>query len=271
MDALARLLADVGLDIDRALLLGALGAGRVLPVFLLAPFFGGRLVPLAIRAALAFAFVALLYPALDAGAPAALALGPMQLAALVAKELAIGTMLAFLVSLPFFAAEAAGRLIDTVRSANLAEVIVPQTGAPSSPLGDLGLQLAVIVFFALDGHLIFLRSLALSYDAVPLLAFPGADVAPVAATLAMEASGRLLIAAVGLAAPVVAALFLAELALGLLSRAAPQLQLHAIGMPLKSIAAILVLFASFGAMVTALGSVVGGGLTDVVRALSLWR
>lgn len=268
---LQRLGLGYALDPERLILLGALTAARVLPIFTIAPFFGGKVTPPTVRIAISLSFAALIFPFVDAAAPADLAaIGSVTLAALILKEVLIGTVMGFLVSLPFFAAEAAGRLADTARGSNLAEVLVPQTGAQSSPLGDFALQLAVIVFFAIDGHLLFLRSLAESYQAVPVLGFPDATSLAGAGELAVAATARMLVAALGLAAPVLAALFLADLALGLVNRVSPQIQVYFIGMPLKALLGVLLFLLAITGMVSALRGELSSGLVDVLRAIQMF-
>jgi type III secretion protein SpaR/YscT/HrcT len=269
---LERLGLSLALDPTRLIVLGALTAARVLPIFTIAPFFGGKVVPQTVRVAISLSFAALVFPFVDAAAPADLsAIGAVTLAALALKELAIGVVLAFLASLPFFAAEAAGRMVDTARGANMAEVMVPQTGTQSSPLGDFSLQLAVIVFFAVDGHLLFLRALAASYEAIPPLGFPPAAALHGASELAVDATGRMLLAALGLAAPVLAALFLTDLALGLVNRVSPQIQVYFLGMPAKAILGIIVLLLATGGLVSALSHESRTGIADVLRAIQLFR
>lgn len=268
---LGRLGLDLAIDPARIITVGGLAAARVLPVFTLAPFFGGRLVPATIRIAVSLAVVAILFPAVSAATPDVRALGAVTFGALLFKEIAVGTVLAFLASLPFWAAEAAGRLADTARGANLAEVLVPQTGTQSSPLGDLALQLAVVTFFALDGHLLFLRALGASYEAIPLAGFPSVAGVQGVGELAVGATARLVLAALGLAAPVLAALFLTDLALGLVNRVSPQVQVYFVGMPAKALVGVLVFLLALGGAALALRRELTAGLDLVRRALELVR
>jgi len=260
---------DFAFDVTRLLVVGVLAAARVLPIFTLAPFFGGRLVPPLIRIAVSLAFVAVLFPGIDAATPDLSALGPVTLGALLFKEVAMGLVLGFLASIPFWAVEAAGRLADTARGANMAEVLVPQTGTQSSPLGDLGLQLAIVLFFALGGHLLFLRSLAASYEAIPLAGFPAVAAFGGVADLAVRATAQLILSTLGLAAPVLAALFLADLALGLVNRVSPQIQVYFLGMPAKALLGVLVFLLALGGMILAIRGELAHALDAVRRAVGL--
>lgn len=264
---LDRLGFHLAADPERLILLGGLGAARVVPIFTVAPFFGGRLVPAPVRVGIALAFVALVFPAVAAGAPDPATLGPATIAALLLKEVLLGALLGFLVAVPFWAAEAAGRLVDTARGAQNAELYVPQLGTQSSPLGDLGLQLAVIAFFAMDGHLLFLRALGESYRAVPVTGFPARLVAGDATQLAVDATSRLVLAALGLAAPALAALLLADVALGLVNRVSPHIQVFFLGMPLKAALGVLAFMLALAGFVSALRGEFAAALHSVASAL----
>ncbi len=266
---LSRLGLSFALDPERLIAFGALGAARVVPIFTIAPFFGGRLVPQPVRVAISLAFVALVFPAVTAGAPDPRALGPLTLGALLLKEVVLGFLLGFLAAIPFWAAESAGRLVDTARGASNQEIYVPQLGTQSSPLGDFSLQLAVVVFFAVDGHLLFLRALAASYEAVPVLSVPPGIESGAIGVLAVQATGHLVLAALGLAAPALAALLLADLALGLVNRVSPHVQVYFLGMPAKAVLGVLVFLLALTGMVSALRGEIGLMLRQVGQAVGL--
>lgn len=259
---LAALLADA--ELSRWIVAGALIAARLVPVFTLAPFFGGRLLPATARVGLALAFAALLLPSV--GAPVLASTTPPAGAALVGllvKEVAIGSILGFLVALPFYAADAAGRLADMGRGASMSEVLVPQTGGRTTPLGDLSLQLAIVLFLFLDGHLLFFRALAASYEAVSIVGAPGAAGWGSVAQIAIASTGAMVAAAVGLAAPVLAATFLTDLGLGLLNRVSPQIQVYFVGLPVKAVLGVLAFMLALAAMMDVLGADLLGGVRSL--------
>jgi flagellar biosynthetic protein FliR len=229
----------------------------VLPLVLLAPFFGGRLVPAPAKIGLAGAVALLVYPHVASAVPA---LGPLHLVLLFAKEILVGVALGLCVSLVFHAAEAAGRLVDVARGANLSELLVPQSGTRASPTGDLYLQLAVVLFLAGGGHRLVLAALGHSYAVVPVHALPTAVGLEALAAAAIDLTGGLLAVALGLAAPVLIAAILTDLALGLVNRIAPQLNAYVLGMPAKALAGAAVLL--LGLSVVA-GELAAGGPTAI--------
>lgn len=268
---LLRLGLPGALDPSRLVLVGALILSRILPIFLLAPLFGGRLLPVVVKIASSLAFTLVLYPAIEAATPDLGSLGALPVATLFLKELVLGSALGFLASMPFFAAEAAGRLADTARGATLAEVLAPPSGTRTSPLADLALQIAVVLFFATDGHLVFLRALAASYETVPLEGFPVLVLQSGALELVVGATARLVLIALGLAAPVLCALVLADFALGFMNRVAPPMEAFFLGMPAKAVLGVCAFLLALSGFVLVLSAELGHAIRQVAQALELLR
>lgn len=157
-----------------------------------------------------------------------------------AKEFALGFLMGYCVSWLFWAVQAAGNLIDNQRGAAVAASIDPLQGHEASPLGILFSQAFITYFFAVGGFLFITDLLYESYGIWPaerllpiqLTAFP---------ELIFEILDHGMRLAVLIGAPVVALMFLAEFALALISRFAPQVQVFILAMPIKSALAIMVL------------------------------
>jgi flagellar biosynthesis protein FliR len=230
----------------------ALGAGRTVPLVWLVPAFGGATLPAQIRLALGLALATLCLPLIAGGVPAA---GSALWVLFLLREIGVGVVMGLVVACMFRAVEAAGRLTDIVRGANLAEVISPLSESRSSPLGNLLLLLAVVIFLEMGGIGYLATALARSYEAVPLAA-PALTPASLQKVtfVVIAASGKLIEAGVGLAAPALISLLLADLVLGTLGRAVPQIPLYFVGMPAKAllgVGAILVGLATLDGAITA--------------------
>ena len=228
----------------------ALGAARATPiVWMVAPLGGPRL-PAPARVGLALLLAALASPILVTSAGAA-ALGQASaptLALLFGREVLVGLCLGFVASAAFRAAEIAGRLSDTLRGANIAEILVPTAEERSSPLGVLYLLLATVVFLQIGGVPRLCEALLDSYRVLPVGGGLDAGSARQAAAIVTAASARLIASGVALAAPVIVALWLTDLALGLVARAAPQVPVYFIGLPLKGLMAIGFVLVSLGVL-----------------------
>ena len=217
----------------------ALVLARLLPLFVLLPFAGRNLFPGLLRNGVAIGVGLVVAPMLMP-AVAEASLGGLALIALILKEAFIGLMLGFLVALPFWAVEAAGFVIDNQRGASVAATINPMTGHDTSPLGIMLVQGFIAFFFIIGGFLVLLGMVYDSYlQWHPLHFWPQLDMA--ASELFMGQLNRLVVLALLLAAPVLVAMFLAELGLALVSRFTPQLQVFILAMPIKSGLAMLTL------------------------------
>jgi len=247
----------------------ALGGARTVPVTWLVTPLGGALLPPPVRVGFGLLLAALASPALVAGAARAGLdrAGPLLLALQLARELAVGLSMGLVASLAFRAAEAAGRLADTARGANLAEVLLPTADQRSSPLGALYMLLGTLVFLELGGVPRVLDALARSYEALPI----GGNVTPAGAArvagVVTLASARLIESAVALAAPVIVALWLTDLTLGLVARAAPQIPVYFLGLPLKGLLAVGVVLAGLAGLEAALARGLPGWMSVLARTI----
>lgn len=156
------------------------------------------------------------------------------------KEIIVGYLMGYTVGWLFWAVQTVGVLIDNQRGASIAESIDPLQGHQSSPLGNLFSQVFTTYLFTTGGVLYIIGTVYYTYQLWPvtklLPVFSGA--LPVLALEIMDYGQRLMFI---LAAPVVGIMFLAEFALAMVSRFAPQIQVFILAMPIKSGLAILVL------------------------------
>ena len=247
----------------------ALGAvmARVGAAVWIAPFLGGKLVPTMVKAGLTLLFALMLHGQVAATLPSEIGT-PLALA-ILAKEVFVGVALGFVGALVFWAAEAAGRLADTARGANLAEVLVPQSGMRTSPLGELSFQLTLVLFIVLGGHRIFITALGASYLTIPVAAFPDVHGLGGFALLSGRLTADLFLIALSLAAPVVATIFLTDVTLGLINRFTPQVNVFFLAMPAKAMIGIGVLVLAAGLLLGALPPILDRAMLMVDRALSV--
>ena len=262
-------------------LAGAVGlaAARTLPIAWLVPAFGGPRLAAPFRVGLgvllALLCVPAVYPALASpeafGSPGAPALGPLGWALMGARELLVGATVGFCASAMFAAAAAAGRIVDLARGTTVAELLSPTSGQRTSPTAELYVLLAMLVFFELGGLRVLATALGRSYEAVPII--PGAatlaGLRP-ATMLVIACVAKLLESAVGLAAPVLVAMWLGDAALGVLARVAPQLPIGFAALPAKALLGLGLVLLGLGAVDTALAAGLPGWAALWQRAFAVW-
>jgi type III secretory pathway component EscT len=210
----------------------ALHAARLLPVTLICPFLGGPAVAPVVKVALATALGAAAY----AGAGAPSTLSGLHFVAGVAREAAFGAVLAFVATVPFEAARAGGRIVDTLRGATLGELHVAPLRQRESASGDLLSHWTVLVAASVGGDRLVLRALLGTFEAVPV---GSAATVSVSLEPVLHAGAEVLACAVALGAPAAAGLLAAEVAIAVAARASPLLGVAAVGQPARAAVGVL--------------------------------
>ncbi len=220
-------------DFTQLLLAYALLMGRILPVILLTPFLGGEAVPSEVKLGLGVMIGMVLYPAIIS-VSANIPISPVLLIALMLKELFIGLSMAFVVNIVFEAANVGGSLIDTMSGITQAQLMVPQLQQNVSLFANLKIQLVTVIFVTLSGHHVVIGAFGESLEMVALDQYPRFSHGfwPFF-ELILRVFGDLTRIALALASPVLLATFLTDLALGMINRVAPQVQVFFVAMQIK--------------------------------------
>lgn len=149
----------------------------------------------------------------------------------------IGVAFGYAIQLVLASVQMAGALIDLFSGFSSASLYDPFTAAASTPVARLFQLLSLAFLFAMNGHLMVIQGLMRSVEVNPVATF---QTDPFASALTTE-FGRLLLSAAEIGLPVLASLFLAEVALGLVAKAAPQLNVLVIGFAVKTGIALVTL------------------------------
>lgn len=203
---------------------------RVSGFLLAAPVIGTRSVPTRIRMVLAIALTIVLMPI---AAPAAV-IDPLAAEGLLtaAQQLTIGAAIGLVLRLLFFVFEFAGQLVAQQSGLGFASLVDPQSGAQVPVVAHFYITLVTLLFFAVNAHLVLIELLADSFRLMPV--GPNGLTAA-AGDLIIGWSGELVAAGLLLAMPIVVALLAINFALGVMARAAPQLNIFAVGFPVMII------------------------------------
>ena len=199
---------------------------RIGAVFTVAPVFSASSVPARLRILLALAITVLVEPMLPASQP----VDPMSTTALLvlAQQLAIGVAIGLVLQLAFNALVFGGQMVAYSMGLGFAHLMDPQNGVQVPTVSQFYLIFATITFLAVDGHLRLIALLVESFGAMPVSTDGMGraalwDVASWGASLFTD--GLLL------SLPIVAALLLVNVGMGIVSRAAPQLNIFSVGFP----------------------------------------
>lgn len=201
-----------------------------------APVFGGLHVPVTVRIGLAV----LLSVALAPVVPTPDAFSTPGLVMVVATEAVIGIALALGLRVLVAAAELAGHLAGFQLGLSYASIVDPQSGVRNNIIAALYGNLAVVTFLGINGHHQLIRGLAASYESLPI---GSGSLGGAFAPLVSHLLGLVFVTGARLAAPVVTAVLIVEILMGLIARAAPSLNLMVIGTPMRLLVGLLALAA----------------------------
>lgn len=209
---------------------------RILGLIAAAPLFGNAAVPATVKVALGALLAMIIAP----GVPALPAVNPMSLAGLLilTQEMLVGLAMGFTIRIVFSAIEMAGEISSLTMGLGFASFFDPQTKGRSSAISQFLVMLATLMFLTVNGHLVLLAALAESFVSLPISASPisGGGFQQLAAW-----GGEIFRSGLQIALPVIAALLLTNVALGILTRAAPQLNIFGIGFPVTLGVGLLVI------------------------------
>ncbi|HUX29430.1 MAG TPA: flagellar biosynthetic protein FliR [Thiobacillus sp.] len=209
---------------------------RILGLIMVAPIFGHRSVPGRVKIGLGIFITLIIAPTLppmpDVG------LGSWHGLFILVQQLLIGVAIGFIMRIVFAAVDAAGEIVGLQMGLGFASFFDPQSAGQTLVLARFFNLLALLVFLAVNAHLLLLGVLVESFQSLPISPQP------------LSAAGFYNVAAFGstvfavglqLALPVIAIMLMTNLSLGILTRSAPQLNIFAIGFPITLGVGLIVL------------------------------
>lgn len=218
---------------------------RILALVASAPVFNNRAQPNRFRLIVGLAITVALLPVLPPMPP--VPAGSWVGFVILAQQILIGLLLGFTLRIAFAAIDVAGELIGMQMGLSFAVFYDPQNAGQTPVLAEFLGLITTLIFLAMNGHLLALSVLAESFRLLPVSAMP-IHSGGIAVFLAW--SSTLFSAGLLLALPLITALLIANLAMGVLARVAPQLNIFAVGFPVTMTAGFVMLMFSipyFGA------------------------
>ena len=221
-----------------------LTVARLFPIIMLSSFLGGKVLPHPVKAALGFSLFAILLPKLLVVTQSPIGFN-IKFLFLFFKEMFIGYCIGFMMMVPFYAIEGAGMLTDHQRGGASLQINDPLVQSQSSPLGTLYNLIAVYLFFLVDGPFYFLEGVFDSFDFIPpdqflTKTFFNPEVPFWKA--ALEMFNTIMVASIRLASPALLVILMTDMFLGIINRMAPQVMITFLGMPLKSLLGLAVVW-----------------------------
>lgn len=234
-----------------------------LGAFLIAsPVFGGRFIPLPIRV-LATAVIAL--PVMmQAPLPAPDTIAQVRFVAVVMSELTIGLSAGLVLSILFGAASVAGDRIASTAGLGFAAQFDPAAGGQTPVVSQIFGLFLLSCFIGTEGHLTAIRLILESYTSLPI----GSSLNPaVLVSAGLHAGGAMFIIASTMMLPIVSVLLILNIVIGVLTRAAPQLNVFSFGFPVTMTATMLLIYLFAPGLITSFDDLVATSLTTLAELL----
>lgn len=224
---------------------------RFLPIIQLSPFLGAKILPNPVKLAFALTLFIIFLPKLLTVTSTPLGFN-IYTALLLGKELFVGFIIGYLISIPFIIVQSAGIIIDHQRGGAALMVNDPTIQNQSSPLGTLFNYVLIFVFFAIDAPFLFIDVILTSYDVIPPDQFFNSAFFVKDTPfwkLQFSILGQVMALGIQLATPALLIMLMTDLFLGIANRLAPQVQITFLGMSLKSLLGLMLVTLGFSLIV----------------------
>ena len=199
---------------------------RVLALFTTAPVFSQRAIPLRLKVGIAFLIALCAQPVL--GEQPVVSIASAQALGTLVQQVVVGLSVGFAVRLVMAAIEVAGEVIGLQMGLNFASFFDPTSNAQLSAVARFMVQIATLLFFVINGHLLVLMAVLKSFEAFPV---DGNFMHSIAEMRIHEMGSAVFSSAFWIALPMIAMLLFVNLVLGIISRVAPQMNIYAVGFP----------------------------------------
>ncbi len=217
---------------------------RVAGLLMTAPVFSARTVPVKIRLGLSVAITFMIMPIIPP-VPDVEIFSPASFL-LLGQQLMIGVLMGFTLQLVLAAIITGGHVVAMQMGLGFAAMVDPQNGTQAPVVSQFYVIMVVLIYLALNGHLVLFEVLFDSFEAMPI---SSTGLVPEDFKRLVHWAGILFSGAVGMAIPAIASLLIVNFAFGIMTRAAPQMNIFVIGFPLTMILGFGVIFATLPGIV----------------------
>lgn len=240
---------------------------RISGIFMIAPFFGSLNIPVYLRASTTIAMALVVFPVIDQQGAAPLPSTLLGYTLSIITELIVGWLIGFVAYLTFVAVNMAGKLMDMQVGFAVVNVIDPTSGQQIPLIGSFLYNLGLIIFLVTNSHHILIAALFESFQLVPVL---GAAFDLSLTNIIADLTGGIFVTGLKIALPVLFAILLTDVGLGILARTMPQMNIFVVGIPAKIVIGLFVLSIALPFYILFLDvmfSEMYGNISIVLRAL----
>lgn len=236
---------------------------RISGLFLMAPIFSSKNVPMLVKIGLS-GLLAII--SANFILPAHIGQQPLEYIIIIIMELTIGIMIALLTQVIFAAIQLAGQLIDMQMGFFIVNVVDPEHGTQVPLMGNFKFLIALAVFLIVDGHHMVINAIVNSFELIPI---GNSVINESLVSFLISTFTSMFIIALKLAAPVVGTLFVVSVALGIIARTVPQMNVFMVGMPAIILIGLGILFISMPLYIYLLNSLFSRNFSNINQFIYL--
>jgi len=237
---------------------------RVVSVLWLLPIFSSKAVSVPFKAGVSLLIAYLLFDSI--GVDRSFSSDPYFLFLFVIKEVFIGLSIGFYVRVLFTAVNVAGEIISIQSGFSFARFMDPLSMTQVTVIEQLKNLLAMMLFLAMDAHHILVRAIVASFRDVPI---GSVTIQQSFFQYLITVSGRIFVTGFKIGAPIIVTLMFVEIALGILSRMIPQINIFIEGVPLKILVTVIMFSFSLGVIVPVIVNMFKGMDGEILRLFRL--
>ncbi|MBN2324210.1 MAG: flagellar biosynthetic protein FliR [Spirochaetes bacterium] len=237
---------------------------RMLAMFIAAPFFSSGVIPLRIRTVTALYVSVCVFP-MVARTIGEVPESMFLYALMIGSEALIGVLIGFMMSIVFAAFQLAARLFSFQMALGISEVIDPISQVGITMIGQLWVLMGILIFIAIDGPHYLIMATYDSYSSVQLFDILRDNRAVVQVLIRMF--GAMFLVALKLSFPILITLFLLVVTLGMLAKAAPQMNVFMVGFPIQIAVGLIVMIAAIGAIAFGMSSSIQRAFDEIFRII----
>ena len=234
---------------------------RMTSILFWLPLFDSKNIPLLFKIGLSFALSLMLLPMLGTAPAAEMGTGLLLIIGII-TEVIMGLCIGLSVKLLFTAIQFGGEIVGYQMGLAIANVFDPNTGGQSSIISHFNFMIAMLVFLTIDAHYSFFKAIVDCFILIPLFGF---QMSNSLGTYLIEMGSNMFIIALKLSSPLLVTLLFTSIALGLVARTVPQMNVFFVSMPIK----LLIGFACIGFVLPIFVSFLCGLFSDMADMLTV--
>lgn len=218
---------------------------RMTGLFILSPVFGRQNMPAVFKIGFSF-FLTVIFVSTAGNMTIDYQDSLVLYSVFIVKELAIGMIMGYVTYVILSGIYVAGQLIDTQVGFGFANVLDPVTNIQVPLTSNFYYTYVLLVFLLINGHHMIIRALFHSFEILPVerIGFSSAMIPEVTSLL-----GSMFIIALRIAAPIMAAIFIVDIVLGVLAKTIPEMNVFMLGMPIKIIVGFIIILITFSGVI----------------------